>query len=414
MSLFYTFRSCGYLASAPIGLLLNRFLDRKVILCANLASLSVTIFLVPLCKVILGDATVAMSLVYIVSSINGISSGIIEAIGNVWLLEIWPMSRTTAFMQGLHFSFALGCAFAPTVVAANFLINKFISLSYGVCSLFICVPIIMSILLLMRKTSSRQEDKSEKVEARKRKRDEKEKGATFASLLQYFMNTRRKVILLCCICMLFYSGSSILYNQFLPAFLVSEPINMGKTDASLLHSLLNYAVSLGRVLSIFIAMKVPPQAVIISNLSLFFLGSMVIYLFPSTHILWLGNMIIGLSWSSVSAPLYSFLKRHMKVTSVTGSVFVFCNGFTSAIMPYSMAKLMAHDSSYLMIITMTTVSLSLSAFLAVYMIVSSLKVPDSALEASSLPQVAPTESCELKPLNNAIDTSQSKPDQETA
>lgn len=413
MSLFYTFRSCGYLASAPIGLLLNRFLDRKVILCGNLASLSVTIFLVPLCKGILGDATVAMSAVYIISSINGISSGIIEAIGNVWLLEIWPMSRTTAFMQGLHFSFALGCAFAPTVVAANFLINKFISLSYGVCSLFICIPIIMSILLLLSKTSSIQEEnKSVKKESRKRQQDGKEK-ATFISFVQYFMNTRRKVILLCCICMLFYSGSSILYNQFLPAYLVSEPINMGKTDASLLHSLLNYAVSLGRVLSIFIAMKVPPQAVIISNLSLFFLGSMVIYLFPSTQILWLGNMIIGLSWSSVSAPLYSFLKRHMKVTSVTGSVFVFCNGFTSAIMPYSMAKLMAHDSSYLMIITMTTVSLSLSAFLAVYIIVSSLKPPESTLETSTLPQI-PTESCELKPLNNAIETNQSKPAQETA
>lgn len=385
ISLFYTFRSSGYLASAPIGLILGQFLDRNFILMINLLLLSITLFLIPLCKVLLyNSTTMAIVTMYMTSSINGISSGIIEAIANVWLLEIWPSEKTTPFMQGLHFSFAIGCAVAPMVVAANFVAKKFIFIPYGVGSFFISLPILMSIILLMKQRVIKKTNSKSTSISTKRNNNE---NISFKLLINYLMESRRRVIFFCCICMLFYSGSTILYNQFLPTFLQSPPQNMTLQDSSLLHSLLNYAVSFGRALSIFIAMKVPPQAIIISNLSLFLIGTLLIYLFPMTYMLWIGNLIIGLSWSSVSAPLYSFLKQHMKVTSVTGSVFVFCNGLTSVVTPYFTAKLMYHDSSYLMVITMVTVLLSLIAFIGVYFTIFSL-VKETVKEKS-------TESCEL-------------------
>lgn len=376
ISLLYTFRSSGYLASAPIGLVLDHFLDRKLILLANLCLLAATIFLVPLCKAVLSDATHSLVALYTVSSINGVSSGIIEAIANVWLLEIWPSDKTTPFMQGLHFSFSIGCAVAPMVVAANFILSEYITIPYAVCSIFMAIPILMSLALFTKNSTVGQVSSARKNKSHSTRAKSERRGL--------FFDEKRRVISLCCICMLFYSGSCILYNQFLPTFLQSPPQNMTSKDSSFLHSLLNYAVSFGRALAIFVAMKVPPQAIIITNLSLFLFGSVIIYLFPANLVLWIGNLIIGLSWSSVSAPLYSFLKQHMKVTSVTGSVFVFCNGLTSVVTPYFTAKLMSYDSSYLMVVTMATVSLSLVAFIGVYLtIYSIIPPPDEAKSGES-------------------------------
>lgn len=46
-------------------------------------------------------------MLYLDAGINGLANGCIETGVNVWLLEIWS-TKSSPFMQALHFCFSLG------------------------------------------------------------------------------------------------------------------------------------------------------------------------------------------------------------------------------------------------------------------------------------------------------------------
>lgn len=195
--------------------------------------------------------------------------------------------------------------------------------------------------------------------------------------------SQEKVVLLSCLFMLFYSGTSIIYNQFMPSFLQTS-LHVSSLQASYIHSALNYASTFSRGIGILVALKLPPQAMIIINLCLFNVGSLFLLAFsllPCTMtritrveiVSYIGNIIIGLGMGSVSAPLLSFLKKHGEVSNVTGSVFVFCNGFTSVFVPLIVASVMTKSSSFLLVFNLINISFSLIIFIFVIMKVRYIK-----------------------------------------
>jgi hypothetical protein len=194
---------------------------------------------------------------------------------------------------------------------------------------------------------------------------------------------RDKIILLSCLFMLFYSGTSIIYNQFMPSFLQTSLL-ISSLQASYIHSVLNYASTFSRAIGILIALRMSPAAMVIMNLSLFNIGSLFLLAFtflPCTMIgtergeivSYVGNIIIGLGMGSVSAPLYSYLKKHCDVTNVTGSIFVFCNGFTSVFVPLIVASVMTKSSSFLLVFNLINISLSLVIFYCIIVKVRLMK-----------------------------------------
>jgi len=182
-----------------------------------------------------------------------------------------------------------------------------------------------------------------------------------------------RVIFYSCLFMIFYSGTVIIYNQFMPSFLQVR-LKVSSLTASLIHSSLNYSSTFSRGLGIFIAFKVAPQYMVLGNLILFNCGSLFLLVMSSLEwtlacpdriqaVSYLGNMMIGLGMGSVSAPLYSFLKKHVEVTNVTGSVFVFCNGFTSVFVPLLVASVMTSTSSFLLYFNVFNMSLAIIIFI---------------------------------------------------
>ena len=147
-----------------------------------------------------------------------------------------------------------------------------------------------------------------------------------------------------------------MHLQFLPTFAINSDLNMSPSAAALVTSGTAAAFTIGRALSILLAIKIRPQTILYSNHVMMFSGVIIlaIYAHTSEVMMWVGNILIGAGFSSVYASFYAFLgtwlqkkdleqdqltlsyclaEQQFQVTNVIGSVFVFAGGLTAALSP---------------------------------------------------------------------------------
>lgn len=126
-----------------------------------------------------------------------------------------------------------------------------------------------------------------------------------------------------------------MHLQFLPTFAVSSDLKLSASQSALVSSAAAAAFTVGRGLSVPLAIKLPPQKILYSNHVLMFTGSLILLLYSNTSevMMWLGNIILGAGFSSVYASIYAFLEQHLSVTNTIGSIFVFAGGLTAATSP---------------------------------------------------------------------------------
>lgn len=133
----------------------------------------------------------------------------------------------------------------------------------------------------------------------------------------------------------FFVGMEQMHLQFLPTFAVNTELNLSPSTAAMMSSAAALAFTVGRCLSIPLAIKLRPQTILYSNHILMLTGTMIlaVYANSSETMLWLGNVILGLGFSSVYASIYAFLENQFRVTNRVGSIFVFAGGLTAAVSP---------------------------------------------------------------------------------
>lgn len=179
---------------------------------------------------------------------------------------------------------------------------------------------------------------------------------------------KTKVVLFSCITMLFYSGMSITYNQFMPTYLQNlKGVEISAATASYIHSGMNYASTIARGLFILVALRIKPEFIIYFNCSMISLGSfLLLFVGNSIRMTWLSNILIGIGSASVSAPLYSFIRKYLEVTNMTGSIFVFSSGLTSVFFPLLMGKVLINFPQFLLYFNLINIALTLFFFTLIY------------------------------------------------
>lgn len=133
----------------------------------------------------------------------------------------------------------------------------------------------------------------------------------------------------------FFVGMEQMHLQFLPTFVVNTELEISPSTAAMMSSAAALAFTIGRGLSIPLAMVLRPQTILYSNHALMLLGTIILALYAnsSVEMLWVGNAILGVGFSSVYASIYAFLEHQIRVTNRIGSVFVFAGGLTAALSP---------------------------------------------------------------------------------
>lgn len=356
VSAVFTARSAGYLASAPITAVIVSDSNRSLVLLVHMIVMAVTVALIPLSSWISYSQTVF----YSAAAVNGISSGGLESIVHIWLLQVWGKG-STPFMQSLQFAFAFGCAAAP-IIAAPFLTDPHLILyPYTITAVTV---LIAALMLTVTFFETRKEPVAEEMTLQSKTHDSDDQGAGETNGQT---GIRQQVILLASLFLICYSGTSIIYNQFLPTYLQTAQ-SLTPEKSSYIHSTLNYVSMMSRAVSIFASIRLPPQFLLFFNLIMFDSGSLFSLLFSgkSESLIWAGNVMIGLGMGGCTGPLYSFLYRHVQIGNLTGSLFVFCNGFTSVIVPLLIASLMSAYPDFLMWLNVVTMTTALAIFVAIY------------------------------------------------
>ena len=133
----------------------------------------------------------------------------------------------------------------------------------------------------------------------------------------------------------FFVGMEQMHLQFLPTFAVNTELDISPSSAAMMSSAAALAFTIGRGLSIPLAIKLKPQTILYTNHFLMFLGTIILAMYANSSVtmLWAGNIILGVGFSSVYASTYAFLENHIRVTNRIGSIFVFAGGFTAAVSP---------------------------------------------------------------------------------
>lgn len=360
VSAVFTARSSGYLMSAPISAWLVTPSNRNTVLLVHVVLMAVTIFVLPAASQLVWPR----AFFYTAAALNGVAAGGMESLVNVWMLHVWG-TKSTPYMQALHFAFAIGCAMAP-VLASLFLTQPILLLyAYGFVAIAVTISAFLMVTVFVR---------GEAVEIERGKGKEKPgcdmhdsgKGIQSSTKVK---GSRDSVILLSSLFLVTYSGTAIIYNQFLPTHLQTAYALPPET-ASYIHSTLNYVSSGARLLSIFVAIRCPPQYLLFFNLSMFDAGSILLLLFAGQRdaIVWTGNIIIGLGMGGCTGPLFSFLNQKRLVTNVTGSVFVFSNGLTSVFVPLVVGNIMSTQPAFLVTFNVVCITIAICIFSAIYLL----------------------------------------------
>lgn len=112
----------------------------------------------------------------------------------------------------------------------------------------------------------------------------------------------------------FFVGMEQMHLQFLPTFAINSDLNMSPSAAALVTSGTAAAFTIGRALSILLAIKMRPQTILYTNHLMMFSGVIIlaIYAHTSEVMMWVGNILIGAGFSSVYASFYAFLGTEPK------------------------------------------------------------------------------------------------------
>lgn len=169
----------------------------------------------------------------------------------------------------------------------------------------------------------------------------------------------------------FFVGMEQMHLQFLPTFAVNTELDLSPSTAAMMSSAAALAFTVGRCVSIPLAIKLKPQTILYTNHFLMLLGTILlaIYANNSETMLWVGNIILGCGFSSVYASIYAFLEQKIRVTNRIGSLFVFAGGLTAAVSPSLVGQYIEANPLILVWFNLACCLLCLTIFVIIHLTV---------------------------------------------
>jgi len=320
ISFLFTARSLGYMVgSAGGGRLYDRINGHKLMIVA-LGLMVIINILIPVMPI--------FYLLLVLMFVAGLGSGAVDIGSNVNLLWVFE-SRVGPYMNGMHFCFGLGAFLSPM------LIHNVMKLTAGALTwpywvlAISYIPGIIGLLLL------------KSPENPERDHDSKNSGKSNIMLVGLMM---------------------ILFSLYVAVeggfggwiFTYATEVNVASgTAASYMNSVFWGALTLGRLLSVYLAKKLAPSKLLIGNFSLAILSLGIILIWPTSRtIVWVVSIGLGFSLSSVFPTLMALSETRMKVTGSVTSMFFLGVSLGGIFMPMILGQIFDYIGSYYIMVAL--------------------------------------------------------------
>lgn len=327
LSLIFVGRAAGYLSGSVIGGVLFDSMNPFLLLGVSMLATTGGLYLVPFCKTVV--------LLIVMTSVFGVSMGILDTGGNVLILAIWG-DKGAPHMQALHFSFAVGAFLAPllaklalgtTVSAGNHTEAGFnhsaLNLSsaadsevlfgvpdnmnllwaYAVIATYIFVVSIFLFALFFKKSSQHEQAKA----TARRSRRAKYHNALLCLLFLFFF---------------FYVGAEVTYGSYVFSFATTHA-GMAESEAAGLNSIFWGTFATFRGLAIFFATCLQPGTMIVLSNIGSLLSSLFLVLFDkSPTCLWIATSVYGASMATTFPSGVSWIEQYTTIHGKAAAFFV--------------------------------------------------------------------------------------------
>jgi MFS transporter, FHS family, Na+ dependent glucose transporter 1 len=289
VSSMFLFHSLGYMIGAILG---GRAYDRIAghpIMSLMLVFIAITLAITPVINV--------LWLLIVIMLLLGVAQGALDVGGNALL--VWMHgSKVGPFMNGLHFFFGVGAFLAPILVAQSVRVGDSLNLAYWGMAAFMLIPAVG--LIFMRSPSETDESN-----------DPAKLGARSNMLLLGMI-----VVFL-----MFYIGMENGFTSWIFTYATTTNL-LTESSAAYANSLFWGAFTLGRLLSIPIALKMRPRQVLTMDLFGCFVSILVLLLWPSAvTALWISIAGTGLFAASIFPTMIAFAGNRMHLSGKTTSLF---------------------------------------------------------------------------------------------
>jgi FHS family Na+ dependent glucose MFS transporter 1 len=264
-------------------------------------------------------------------------------------------------MNGLHFFFGLGAFISPIIIAQTVLISGDITWAYWALALLI-LPTILWLVRLPSPTLP--EVSTVSIEHVNNNLTGPSKSTLITLIALFFF---------------LFVGAEVSFGGWI--FTYTTTLNLGNaTSAAYLTSAYWGALTLGRLLTIPVAIHLRPRTILLVDL----IGCLVSILFillksNSTTVLWIGTLGMGFFMASMFPTLFSLAGRRMQITGrITGWFFVGV-GAGGMIVPWVIGQLFETIGPH---ITLLTILVDLILAVVVF-IVLMLRSPEPAVSNTS-------------------------------
>ena len=179
-------------------------------------------------------------------------------------------------------------------------------------------------------------------------------------------NTINLLIVLNALFLAFYMSTEISYLEFISTYLQYIPLKLTAKTAAEIASASALSYTIGRGISVLIAIKVKPQNLIQSHLLIIFIAmSVIMFGQNSMTMLWIGCVGAGYGFSPIYAAIYSMIKEHIEVNDKIGGILLFATDSINVLLPYVLGKFIETTPDLFVYIILMNASLSVFVFISI-------------------------------------------------
>ena len=331
ISFLFVARATGYLLGA---LLAGRLYDRlpgHLVMAGVLFVMVLMLFLTPLMPL--------LWLLTLVLLLLGVAQSAVDVGGNTLL--VWVHRRQVGpYMNALHFFFGVGAFLSPVIIAQAISVSSDITWAYWLLALLIApVAVYVGLLPSPRSEAADHEGKTGPV--------------------NYFLLT------LLAIFFFFFVGAEISFGGWIYSYGLATGL-AGETMATYLNSAFWGALTLARLLTIPLAIRLRPRHLLMIDLAGSILSVTLILLWSHSLIaLWLGTLGVGFFLASIFPTTISLAERNMTVTGAVTSWFIVGASLGSMAVPWLIGQLFESVGPQVMMLASLTVLLLASVIFVV-------------------------------------------------
>lgn len=342
--------SVSYCCSSLIGGYFGNNVDRHMYLFFAMFISGASRLAIPFSRS-LWDYTVIMVLV-------GLSNAAIDIGANSWLLGLWSRGMSNMYMQGMHFTWAVGSSISP-LIAEPFLsktINKTVTIfndqtsknetnilkittqstiviPFTICGVLhlICCSILLFLYCL-----------NGPIESDKQAREEEEEGLIEGDEDLNFSSTKPSkmfLIIMAGIVIGLETGMEVNTFNYLTVFAVGHKYS--KSTGAFLLSALTVCFTLSRGISTIAASKLPIEWILYCSLTTISIAITILTFFADAGgtYMWIGFCLIGFGFGPFYAGTFSYLSQKIHISTAICGMYIFLSSLSVIVSDLTVGKL---------------------------------------------------------------------------